>query len=122
MTDNQMAVFKGKQIRRHWDEEKEKWFFSVIDIVEVLTGSSIPKRYWSDLKRKLSEEGSEVYEKIVQLNRTIIIYQMVLIIESFWSVVSFVISGCSRCFAVATTILSWSSGRFLRSSIASRTG
>lgn len=61
------AVFKGKQIRRQWDEEKEKWFFSIIDVVEVLTGSSIPRRYWSDLKRKLESEGSQVYEKIVQL-------------------------------------------------------
>ena len=62
-----LVVFEGKQIRRIWDEAKERWYFSVVDIVEVLTGSSIPKRYWSDLKRKLIEEGSQVYEKIVQL-------------------------------------------------------
>lgn len=67
MTDTQLAIFKGKKIRRHWDESNEKWFFSIIDIVEVLTGSSIPKRYWSDLKRKLRQEGSQVYEKIVHL-------------------------------------------------------
>lgn len=67
MTDTHLTVFKGKKIRRHWDEGKEKWYFSVIDIVEVLTDSSIPKRYWSDLKRKLTQEGSEAYEKIVQL-------------------------------------------------------
>ena len=67
MTDTQLAIFKGKKIRRYWDESNEKWYFSIIDIVEVLTGSSIPKRYWSDLKRKLSQEGSQVYEKIVQL-------------------------------------------------------
>lgn len=67
MTDTQLAVFKGKKIRRYWDEHAEKWLFSIIDIVEVLTGSSIPKRYWSDLKRKLKQEGSQVYEKIVQL-------------------------------------------------------
>lgn len=67
MTDKQLAVFKGKQIRRHWDEDNEKWLFSIIDIVEVLTDSSIPKRYWSDLKRKLRQEGSQVYEKIVHL-------------------------------------------------------
>jgi hypothetical protein len=67
MTDTHLAVFKGKKIRRYWDESNEKWYFSIIDIVEVLTGSSIPKRYWSDLKRKLSQEGSQVYEKIVQL-------------------------------------------------------
>jgi hypothetical protein len=62
-----IAIFEDKQIRRHWDEEKELWYFSVIDIVEVLTGSSIPRRYWSDLKNKLKNEGSEVYDKIVQL-------------------------------------------------------
>ncbi len=61
-----VAVFEGKHIRKimHLDE----WWFSIIDIVEVLTGSNIPKRYWSDLKRKLAKEGySELYDKIVQL-------------------------------------------------------
>ncbi|MFA6550737.1 MAG: Bro-N domain-containing protein [Candidatus Gracilibacteria bacterium] len=62
-----IAIFEGKQIRRVWDEEKELWYFSVVDIILVLTGSSIPRRYWSDLKNKLKNEGSEVYEKIVQL-------------------------------------------------------
>lgn len=62
-----IVIFEGKQIRRHWDEEKELWYFSVIDMVMILTGSSIPRRYWSDLKSKLKTEGSQVYEKIVQL-------------------------------------------------------
>lgn len=62
-----IAIFEGKQIRRAWDEVKELWYFSIIDITQVLTGSSIPRRYWSDLKNKLKNEGSEVYEKIVQL-------------------------------------------------------
>jgi hypothetical protein len=62
-----IAIFEGKQIRRVWDAEKELWYFSVIDIILVLTESSIPRRYWSDLKNKLKNEGSEVYEKIVQL-------------------------------------------------------
>ncbi len=62
-----IAIFEGKQIRRHWDEEKELWYFSVIDVIEILTGSTIPRRYWSDLKIKLKNEGSQVYEKIVQL-------------------------------------------------------
>jgi len=67
MTDAQMAVFESYKIRRVYDDKKEKWFFSVIDVVSALTGSSVPRRYWSDLKIKLQEEGSEVYEKIVQL-------------------------------------------------------
>jgi hypothetical protein len=62
-----IAIFKGKKIRRHWDEDRELWYFSVIDVIEVLTESTIPRRYWSDLKGKLKKEGSEVYEKIVQL-------------------------------------------------------
>ena len=62
-----VAIFEGNQIRRHWDDTQELWFFSVIDIVLALTGSTIPRRYWSDLKNKLKTEGSEVYEKIVQL-------------------------------------------------------
>jgi hypothetical protein len=62
-----IAIFGNSQIRRHWDADKELWYFSVIDIIKTLTNSSIPKRYWSDLKNKLKNEGSEVYDKIVQL-------------------------------------------------------
>ena len=62
-----IKLFESKKIRSHWDEEQERWYFSVIDVVEILTGSTIPKRYWSDLKKKLDKEGSQLYEKIVQL-------------------------------------------------------
>ena len=64
---NNIKLFESKQVRTHWDAEKEKWYFSIIDVIEILTGSSIPKRYWSDLKKKLKLEGSQLYEKIVQL-------------------------------------------------------
>jgi len=61
-----VAFFEGKRIRKIMNEGE--WWFSIIDIVEVLTVSNIPKRYWSDLKRKLAKEGySELYDKIVQL-------------------------------------------------------
>lgn len=61
-----VAVFEGKHIRKILHEGE--WWFSVIDIIEVLTGSTIPKRYWSDLKKKLVSEGFvETYEKIVRL-------------------------------------------------------
>ena len=64
--DNKLAVFQGKHIRKVFHEDE--WWFSIIDVIEILTDSSIPKRYWSDLKRKLAKEGySELYEKIVQL-------------------------------------------------------
>ncbi len=60
--------FEGRDIRRVYDEATEAWWFSVIDVVQVLTDSSNARRYWSDLKRKLAQEaGSEQpYEKIVQ--------------------------------------------------------
>lgn len=66
---NEIKLFENQQIRSVWDEKKQEWFFSVVDIVAVLTESANPRRYWSDLKRKMSvEEGAvEVYEKIVQL-------------------------------------------------------
>jgi hypothetical protein len=62
-----IILFNQKQVRRIWDEKNEIWYFSIVDVVEILTDSTIPKRYWSDLKNKLKNEGSEVYEKIVQL-------------------------------------------------------
>lgn len=64
--NKKLAVFQGKHIRKVFHEGE--WWFSIIDVIEILTGSSIPKRYWSDLKRKLGKEGySELYENIVQL-------------------------------------------------------
>jgi len=63
--ENALVVFDGKNIRRLW--YNTEWFFSIIDIVAVLTNSSIPKRYWSDLKSRLLKEGFEPYDKIVQL-------------------------------------------------------
>jgi len=60
-----IAIFHGKSIRRKL--VNNEWFFSVVDIIEVLTDSTIPRRYWSDLKIKLKEEGFESYDKIVQL-------------------------------------------------------
>jgi len=62
-----IILFEQKEVRRVWDAKADRWFFSIIDIVEVLTGSTIPKRYWSDLKKKLKDEGFELYDKIVQL-------------------------------------------------------
>ena len=64
-SEKHLAIFEGKKVRRNW--HNDQWYLSVIDVVEALTNSSIPKRYWSDLKIKLKNEGSEVYEKIVQL-------------------------------------------------------
>ena len=60
-------LFEGKEIRSVWDSEKEDYYFSVVDVIAALTDANIPRNYWSDLKRRLVEEGSEVHEKIVQL-------------------------------------------------------
>ncbi|MBU2579014.1 Bro-N domain-containing protein [Patescibacteria group bacterium] len=62
-----IVIFEHEPVRRIWVEKEEQWYFSVVDVVRILTGSSIPKRYWSDLKKKLKKEGSKVYDKIVQL-------------------------------------------------------
>ena len=71
MKDSKLAtisnLFEGIEIRSIWDPEKEEYYFSVVDVVKALTGSNIPKRYWSDLKRKLDEEGSQLYANIVRL-------------------------------------------------------
>lgn len=64
---NKIKVFENKKVRTAWNEETEDWFFSVIDVIEILTESENPRRYWSDLKIKLSSEGSELYDDIVQL-------------------------------------------------------
>ena len=60
-------LFENKEIRSIWDNEKEEYYFSVVDVISALTDSNIPKRYWSDLKIKLNNEGSQLYEKIVRL-------------------------------------------------------
>lgn len=66
MENNRLAVFSDKAIRRVW--QNNEWWFSIIDVIEALTGSSIPKRYWSDLKIRLRNEGFlEAYEKIVRM-------------------------------------------------------
>lgn len=65
---NNIQLFEDKRIRTAWDDDKQEWYFSIIDVCEVLSGTENPRRYWSDLKRKLKLEGAvEVYEKIVQL-------------------------------------------------------
>ena len=60
-------IFNDKKVRTVWNKESEKYYVSIIDIIEVLTGSARPRKYWSDLKKQLTSEGSEVSEKIGQL-------------------------------------------------------
>ena len=65
--ENAIRLFESKKVRVLWDDSAEKWYFSVIDIIKILSESKNPRRYWSDLKIKLSKEGSQLYDKIVQL-------------------------------------------------------
>ncbi len=63
-------LFENNEIRSIWDKDKGDYYYSVVDVIKALTDSNIPKRYWTDLKRKLVEEGSQVYENIVRLKMT----------------------------------------------------
>jgi hypothetical protein len=67
MKNKKITIFEGKKIRRHWDEAKELWYFSVVDIVATLTGSADPRNYWKVLKNRLKVEGSELVTKCNQL-------------------------------------------------------
>ena len=67
MNQEELKLFDGHQIRYVWDEEKEQYFFSVVDIIQVLTDSPRPRKYWSALKTKLQAEGSEVSQNMGQL-------------------------------------------------------
>ncbi len=67
METTKIALFRGKQIRRVWDDEKELWYFSVVDIIAVLAKNNRPRKYWNDLKTKLEKEGSQLSENIGQL-------------------------------------------------------
>lgn len=60
-------LFEDKEIRSIWDKDKEDYYYSVVDVISALTNANIPRNYWSDLKRKLKQEGSELHENIVQL-------------------------------------------------------
>ena len=60
-------IFNNETIRTVWDKEKEKYYISIVDLVGVLSESDRPRKYWSDLKNKLKQEGNEVSEKIGQL-------------------------------------------------------
>lgn len=69
MTDTQIAIFRNKKIRKQ--EFHGEWWFSIIDVIEVLVGSERPRKYWNDLKTKLIKEGfSELSDKIGQLKMT----------------------------------------------------
>ena len=67
MEDSSIKLFDSKKIRTLWDEQQEKYYFSIVDVIEVLTDTDRPRKYWSDLKSRLQKEGSELSAKIGQL-------------------------------------------------------
>lgn len=64
---SKIKLFQKQKVRTHWDKEKEIWYFSIVDVIQVLTGTKRPRKYWNDLKKKLLLEGSQLSEKIGQL-------------------------------------------------------
>jgi len=65
--ENAIKLFQDQRVRVLWDEEKEKWFFSIVDIIGILTESPNPRKYWSVLKTRLKKEGSELATNCSQL-------------------------------------------------------
>jgi len=65
--ENSIILFHQKEVRRYWDNEKELWYFSIVDVIEILTESINPRKYWSVLKTRLKKEGSEVTTNCSQL-------------------------------------------------------
>ncbi|MBU1885013.1 hypothetical protein KKE34_00170, partial [Patescibacteria group bacterium] len=65
--NNSIVLFRDKKVRRHWDDDQELWYFSIVDVIEILTESPRPRKYWHALKTKLREEGSEVSQELGRL-------------------------------------------------------
>lgn len=65
--ENAIKIFEQKQIRTHWDEEQEKWYFSIVDVISILTESADGRKYWNKLKQRLKEEGNETVKNCHQL-------------------------------------------------------
>ncbi|MDO5105227.1 hypothetical protein [Capnocytophaga sp.] len=65
--ENSIKLFEQKKVRSHWDEAQEKWWFSIVDVIEILTESPNPRKYWSVLKTRLKKEGSELATNCSQL-------------------------------------------------------
>jgi hypothetical protein len=65
--DNSIKLFEDKQVRSHWDEAQESWYFSIVDVVGVLTESTNPNNYWKVLKNRLKKEGSQLVTVCNQL-------------------------------------------------------
>ena len=68
--ENEIQIFENKKIRTAWNSEKEEWYFSVVDVVSVLTDSVDGRKYWNKLKQRLKDEGNETVTNCHQLKMT----------------------------------------------------
>lgn len=68
---NKIQLFEQNKVPTIWDDEQEKWYFSIIDVIEILTDSPRPRKYWNALKTKLQDEGSELSHNWGQLKMRI---------------------------------------------------
>jgi hypothetical protein len=87
--ENEIKIFEEKKVRTFWDAEQEKWYFSIIDAIEILTGTDRPRKYWSDLKAKLKKEGSQLSDKIGQLKIKLKLFQSLQSMINFLRYISF---------------------------------
>jgi len=67
MTNSKVKLFEQQNIRTHWDDANEQWLFSIVDVVDVLSVSATPRKYWNKLKQRLNEEGSQLVTNCHQL-------------------------------------------------------
>ena len=65
--DNSIKLFEEKKVRSQWNVEQEKWYFSIVDVIAILTESPNPRKYWSVLKTRLKAEGSQLATNCSQL-------------------------------------------------------
>ena len=65
--ENAIKLFQDKKVRVHWDNDSEKWYFSIVDVIEILTESPRPRKYWNALKTKLNKEGSQLSQNLGRL-------------------------------------------------------
>lgn len=64
---DKIKLFETREVRTHWDAEQEKWYFSIVDVIGVLTESDNPRKYWSVFKTRLRKEGSQLATNCSQL-------------------------------------------------------
>ena len=84
--ENKIKLFQNKEIRTLWNETEEEWYFSIVDVVSVLTDSTDGRKYWNKLKQRLIAEGNETVtnchqlKKTVRKNRTVVLFALLIAI------------------------------------------